>query len=106
MPETKDGIVTHLERIFAFVDRYVDNYSSERVQKGFVDQFFNVRVKILQIIPGLLFAYWSAHLAACRTMSNPRSSRRIGARIATSHVDDEIEISSSLMQNDSVDDRA
>ena len=51
MPETKDGIVTHLERIFAFVDRYVDNYSSERVQKGIVDQFFNIRVKILQIIP-------------------------------------------------------
>ena len=51
MPETKDGIVTHLERIFAFVDRYVDNYSSERVQKGIVDQFFNIRVKILQTIP-------------------------------------------------------
>ena len=51
MPETKDGIVIHLERIFAFVDRYVDNYSPERVQKGIVDQFFNIRVKILQIIP-------------------------------------------------------
>ena len=51
MPETKDDIVTHLHRIFAFVDRYVDNYSSERVQKGIVDQFFNIRVKILQIIP-------------------------------------------------------
>ena len=51
MPETKDDVVTHLYRIFAFVDRYVDNYSSERVQKGIVDQFFNIRVKILQIIP-------------------------------------------------------
>ena len=51
MPETKDGIVIHLERIFAFVDRYVDNYGSERVEKGIVDQFFNIRVKILQIIP-------------------------------------------------------
>jgi len=38
-------------------------------------------------------------------MSNPRSSRRTSARIATFHVDDEIEISSSLLQNDSLDDR-
>ena len=38
-------------------------------------------------------------------MSNPRSSKRTSARIATFHVDDEIEISSSLLQNDSLDDR-
>ena len=38
-------------------------------------------------------------------MSNPRSSRGSGARIATFRVDDEIEISSSLLQNDSLDDR-
>ena len=44
MPETKDDIVTHLHRVFAFVERYVDNYSSERVQKGIVDQVFNIRV--------------------------------------------------------------
>ena len=38
-------------------------------------------------------------------MSKPRSSRRTSARIATFHVDDEIELSSSLMQNDSLADR-
>ena len=38
-------------------------------------------------------------------MSNSRSSRRSGERIATFHVDDEIEISSSLLQNDSLADR-
>ena len=38
-------------------------------------------------------------------MGNPRSLRRIGERIATFHVDDEIEISSSLWRNDSLDDR-
>ena len=39
-------------------------------------------------------------------MSNPRSSRRTCARVAaTFHVDDEIEISSSLLQNDSLGDR-
>ena len=51
MPDTKDEIVIHLQRIFSFVDRHVENYSSERIQKGIVDQFFNIRVKILQIIP-------------------------------------------------------
>ena len=38
-------------------------------------------------------------------MSNPRSSRRTSARIATSHVDDEIEISSSLQQRETLGDR-
>ena len=39
-------------------------------------------------------------------MSNPRSSRRTcGARVAAFHVDDEIEISSSLRQSYSLDDR-
>ena len=43
MPETKDDVVIHLHRIiFAFVDRYVDNYSLERIQKGIVDQYFNI----------------------------------------------------------------
>ena len=51
MPDTEDEIVIHLQRIFSFVDRHVENYSSERIQKGIVDQFFNIRVKILQIIP-------------------------------------------------------
>ena len=37
-------------------------------------------------------------------MSNPRSSRRTCARVATFHVDDEIEISSSLLQSDSLGD--
>ena len=39
-------------------------------------------------------------------MSNPRSSRRTSARVATFHVDDEIEISSSLLQSDSLGDGA
>ena len=39
-------------------------------------------------------------------MSRPRSSRRTSARIATFHVDDEVEISSSLLQNDSLHDGA
>ena len=39
-------------------------------------------------------------------MSNPRSSQRTCARVATFHVDDEIEISSSLLQSDSLGDRA
>ena len=39
-------------------------------------------------------------------MSNPRSSRRTCARVATFHVDDEIEVSSSLWQSDSLDDGA
>ena len=38
-------------------------------------------------------------------MSNSRSSRRTSARIATFHVDDEIEISSSLVRSDSLGDR-
>ena len=38
-------------------------------------------------------------------MSNPRSSRRTSARVATFHVDDEIEISSSLLRSDSLGDR-
>ena len=38
-------------------------------------------------------------------MSRPRSSRRTSARIATFHVDDEVEISSSLLQTDSLHDR-
>ncbi len=38
-------------------------------------------------------------------MSNPRSSRRTSARIATFRVDDEVEISSSLLQTDSLHDR-
>ena len=38
-------------------------------------------------------------------MSNPRSSRRKCARVATFHVDDEIEISSSILQSDSLHDR-
>ena len=38
-------------------------------------------------------------------MSNPRSSRRTSARIATFHVDDEIEISSSLQQREALGDR-
>ena len=38
-------------------------------------------------------------------MSNPRLPRRSSARIATFHVDDEIETPSSLLQNDSLDDR-
>ena len=38
-------------------------------------------------------------------MSNPRSSRRTSARIATFHVDDEIEISSSLQQREALSDR-
>ena len=39
-------------------------------------------------------------------MSNTRSSRRTCPRVATFHVGDEIEISSSLRQSDSLDDRA
>ena len=37
-------------------------------------------------------------------MSKPRSSRRTSARIAAFHVDDEIEVSSSLLQSDSLGD--
>ena len=39
-------------------------------------------------------------------MSNPRSSRRTSARIATFHVDDEIEISSFRQRRESLGDRA
>ena len=38
-------------------------------------------------------------------MSKPRSSRRTSARIAAFHVDDEIEISSSLQQREALGDR-
>ena len=47
MPETKDGIVIHLHRVFAFVDRYVDNYRSEREEEGVTDEFVNIRAKLL-----------------------------------------------------------
>ena len=46
MPETKDDIVTHLHRIFAFVDRYVDNHRSEREVEGVTDEFVNIRAKL------------------------------------------------------------
>ena len=39
-------------------------------------------------------------------MSKPRSSRRTSARIATFHVDDEIEISSFRQRRESLGDRA
>ena len=39
-------------------------------------------------------------------MSKPRSSRRTSARVATFHVDDVIEISSSLQQREALGDRA
>jgi hypothetical protein len=51
MPETKDDIVIHLQRIFSFVDRYVDNYRSEREEDGVTDEIMNVRAKVLQVIP-------------------------------------------------------
>ena len=45
------------------------------------------------------------HPAAGRAMSKPRSSRRTSARIATFHVDDEIEISSFRQRRESLRDR-
>ena len=47
MPETKDDIVIHLQRIFSFVDRYVDNYRYEREEEGVTDEFVNIRAKLL-----------------------------------------------------------
>ena len=51
MPETKDDIVIHLQRIFSFVDRYVDNYRYEREEEGVADEIMNVRAKLLQVVP-------------------------------------------------------
>ena len=51
MPETKDDVVIHLHRIFAFVDRYVDNYRYEREEEGVSDEYLNIRAKFLQLIP-------------------------------------------------------
>ena len=47
MPETRDEIVTHLQRIFSFVDRCVDNRRSEREEEGVTDEFVNIRAKLL-----------------------------------------------------------
>ena len=51
MPETKDDIVIRLQRIFSFVDRYVDNYRHEREEEGVSDEYLNIRAKFLQLIP-------------------------------------------------------
>ena len=51
MPETKDDIAIHLQRIFYFVDRYVDNYRSEREEECVTDEYLNIRAKFLQLIP-------------------------------------------------------
>ena len=51
MENVKDEIVTHLQRIFSFVDRYVENYRSERKEDGISDEFVNVRAMMLQVIP-------------------------------------------------------
>ena len=51
MPETKDDIVIHLQRIFSFVDRYVDNCRHEREEEGVSDEIMNVRAKLLQVVP-------------------------------------------------------
>ena len=51
MPETKDDIVIHLQRIFSFVDRYVDNLRHEREEEGVSDEIMNVRAKLLQVVP-------------------------------------------------------
>ena len=51
MPETKDDVVIHLQRIFSFVDRYVDNCRHEREEEGVSDEYLNIRAKFLQLIP-------------------------------------------------------
>ena len=53
MENVKDEIVTHLQRVFSFVDRYVENYRSERKEDGISDEFVNVRAMMLQVIPDL-----------------------------------------------------
>ena len=55
---------------------------------------------------GYFFSFASTHLAAGRTMSNPRSSRRTCARVATFHVNDGIAVSPFSSQSDSLGDRA
>ena len=47
MPDTEDEIVIHLQRIFSFVDRCVDNHRSEREEEGVTDEFVNIRAKLL-----------------------------------------------------------
>ena len=51
MPETKDDVVIHLQRIFSFVDWYVDNCRHEREEEGVSDEYLNIRAKFLQLIP-------------------------------------------------------
>ena len=46
MENVKDEIVTHLQRIFSFVDRCVDNHRSEREEEGVTDEFVNIRAKL------------------------------------------------------------
>ena len=51
VPDTKDEIVTHLQRVFSFVDRHVECCRSEREEDGISDEFVNMRAKLLQATP-------------------------------------------------------
>ena len=51
MPETKDDKAIRLQRIFSFVDWYVDNCRHEREEEGVSDEYLNIRAKFLQLIP-------------------------------------------------------
>ena len=51
MLETKDDKAIHLQRIFSFVDWYVDNCRLEREEEDVGDEYLNIRAKFLQLIP-------------------------------------------------------
>ena len=51
MLETKDDKAIRLQRIFSFVDWYVDNCRHEREEEGVSDEYLNIRAKFLQLIP-------------------------------------------------------
>ena len=51
MPETKDDKAIRLQRIFSFVDWYVDNCRREMEEEGVSDEYLNIRAKFLQLIP-------------------------------------------------------
>ena len=51
MPETKDDKAIRLQRIFSFVDWYVDNCRHEREKEGVSDEYLNIMAKFLQLIP-------------------------------------------------------
>ena len=51
MLETKDDKAIRLQRIFSFVDWYVDNCRLEREEEDVGDEYLNIRAKFLQLIP-------------------------------------------------------